>query len=431
MELEQKLYNQDAEQSLLGSTLINNDFINRFDDIFEAKHFYFEEHKIIFNKIIELRQNNMVSNVITIKNIFETNPFLQEIGGISYLTKLLEMATGIFDIRDYALTIIDLWRKRELLNSINEISSTINDDSTDNLLTKLDDSLRKIDDSISTLQVFNGEDTLEEWSAKANNNQTSLPIPSNLRNLDEMLNGGFHKEGLYVFGAASGCGKTFFAQNIIINALKLNYGAFFASMEMPKRKIMSRFLSILSGVNSFRVLIGKIYNYEEQNFNYALELWKSYQKNFFIVEKISMSPKDIEIALKKVLRKSKIELLVIDYAQIMKLRDAKNINEASLIKENVNALAKIAQKYKIAILLLSQLTKDKISGKVGLGSLKGSGGLYEDADCVIAMWNNEENQVDSKIKNLQMEVLKNRDGMTGGLSLVFNGDFGEFKQGGL
>lgn len=424
-----ELFNFEAEQVLLGTTIANNNQISRWEDILEEKHFYSLEHKIVYRKIIELRRDNITADIITLKSTFESNDFLN-VGGFSYLKSLLSLATSIIDIRDYALTIIELWRKRELMTAINQLSSSINEDNVDNLLTKLDNSIKKIDDSISTLQVYNGLEAFEDWESKADINQESQPIPTKLKTIDEMLNGGLHKEGLYVFGAASGTGKTFFAQNIMLNALKLNYGVLFISMEMSKRKIMARFLSILSRINSFRVLIGKIYQTETTSFSSALHTWKEYQKNFFIVEKVSLSTKEIELSLKKALRKSRIELLVIDYAQILKLREVKNINEASLIKENINALAKIAQKYKIAIFLLSQLTKDKINGKVGLGSLKGSGGLYEDADCVIAMWSSEEEQQQNKnkLKNLQMEILKNRDGMSSGISLIFNGDFGEFNQ---
>ena len=423
------LSNIDAEQAVLGTIILNNGYLSRVNDFLLPEHFYEPVHQKIFSQIIyNVEKVNIVANQVTLKQFFDNDREIKEIGGSQYLSTLLSSASGIFDIRDYGFIIIELWRKRELFTAINNINITIGESSIDTLLTKLDDSIKKIDDSLTTLQVFDGKDSLDEWLLRLG--EKNSPIPSNVAKLDDRLNGGLHKEGLYVFGAASGTGKTFFAQNIILNALKLDCGVLFASMEMSKRKIMARFLSILSGINYFRVLIGNIFEHEKVNFNYALDRWKDYQKNFFIVEKTSLSPKDIELALKKSLRKSKIELVVVDYAQIMKLRDAKNFNEASLIKENVNALAKLAQKYKVPILLLSQLTKDKISGKVGLGSFKGSGGLYEDADCVIAMWANEENQNQnqSKTKSLQMEVLKNRDGMTGEVSLIFNGDSGQFVQ---
>lgn len=421
-----ELFNIDAEQSILGTIILNNEYLRRVEDILEAKHFYEPAHQAIFARILEVRQDQIVANQVTLKNFFDGNEFIKATGGALYLSTLLSEASSIIDIRDYAFLVVELWRKRELLNTIEEVKSGIESEKLDNLLTKLDDSIKKIDDGISTLQVFDGEESFEEWAEEADRKEVLKPIPSGLKTLDEMLNGGFHKEGLYVFAAASGCGKTFFSQNIILNALKLDLGVFFASMEMSKRKIIARFISILSRINFFRVLINNVFDWEKEKFNTALVEWKRTQKSFFIVEKLSMSPKEIELSLKKSLKKSPIGLVVVDYAQIMKLRDARNFNEASLIKENVNALAKMAQKYKLAVVLLSQLTKDKISGKVGLGSLKGSGGLYEDADCVIAMWADEEQK--EKVKNLQIEILKNREGMSGGFSIVFNGDVGEFKQ---
>lgn len=420
------LINIEAEQAILGTILINNDYLRRVEDILISEYFYEPAHQGIFQKILDCKKDEITANQVTLKQFFESEASIKAIGGASYLATLLSHASQIVDIRDYATVIQELWRKRELSFAVDELKENLEIEKIDNLLTKLDSSIKKIDDSISTLQVFDGEETIADWATEAAKKEVLKPIPTNLKTLDDMLNGGFHKEGLYVFAAASGCGKTFFAQNIIINALKLEMGVFFASMEMTKRKIMARFISILSRINFFRVLIANIFEWEKERFDFALREWQSYQKKFFIVEKVAMSPKEIELSLKKCLRKSAVELVVVDYAQIMKLRDAKNFNEASLIKENVNALAKLAQKYKLAVILLSQLTKDKINGKVGLGSLKGSGGLYEDADCVIAMWADTESK--DKIKNLQMEILKNREGMSGGFSVSFNGDIGEFKE---
>ena len=417
------LFNIEAEQGILGTIILNNEYLRRVEDILEVKHFAEESHKMIFEKILESKKEELVANTVTLKQFFDAN--FMNLEGSKYLSTLLAEASAIIDIRDYALVIIDLWRKRQLADVINQID--FGTESLNSAIDKIDGAIKEIDSDLQTIQVFDGEESIIDWAQQVEKKETLTPIPTNLKTLDEMLNGGFHKEGLYVFAAASGCGKTFFSQNIILNALKLNLGTFFVSMEMPKKKIMARFLSILSKINAFRVYIGNIFEWEQEKFNYALKDWERKQKKFFIVEKVSLSPKEIESALKKVLRKSPVDLLVVDYAQIMKLREARNFNEASLIKENVNSLAKLAQKYKMAVILLSQLTKDKISGKVGLGSLKGSGGLYEDADCVIAMWQDEEKSKE-KIKNLQMEVLKNRDGMSGGLSLQFNGDIGEFKE---
>jgi replicative DNA helicase len=424
-----ELYNTEAEQILLGSIIYNNNYLNKIDDFFDKEHFSSIEHKVIFEEILALNKQGFIADMVSLRPFFKENLILKEVGSLDYLNSLLAVASSHVEIREYALIITELWKKRELENCINDVKEALSTNTLDFAINKIENAVKKIDVNINSVQLFDGEEALNDWYLEKDKQKVIQPIPTNIESLNKMLNGGLHKEGLYVFGAGSGTGKTFFAQNIILNALKLDYGVLFVSMEMSKRKIIARFLSILSRINSFRILINNIYNHEENDFNFALETWKSFQKKFFIVEKVSLSTKEIEFALKKALKKNPIDLIVIDYAQIMKLNLDKNFNESSLIKQNVNFLAKIAQRYKVPVFLLSQLTKDKIGDKVSLSSLKGSGGLYEDADCVIAMWNDTTNQSsNTKNKVLQMEVLKNRDGLSDSVSINFNGDIGEFKE---
>ncbi len=424
-----ELYNTEAEQILLGSIIYNNNYLNIINDFFDKEHFSSIEHKVIFEEILALNEQGFIADMVSLRPFFKENLILKEVGSLDYLNSLLAVASSHVEIREYALIITELWKKRELENCINDVKEALSTNTLDFAINKIENAVKKIDVNINSVQLFDGEEALNDWYLEKDKQKVIQPIPTNIESLNKMLNGGLHKEGLYVFGAGSGTGKTFFAQNIILNALKLDYGVLFVSMEMSKRKIIARFLSILSRINSFRILINNIYNHEENDFNFALETWKSFQKKFFIVEKVSLSTKEIEFALKKALKKNPIDLIVIDYAQIMKLNLDKNFNESSLIKQNVNFLAKIAQRYKVPVFLLSQLTKDKIGDKVSLSSLKGSGGLYEDADCVIAMWNDTANQSsNTKNKVLQMEVLKNRDGLSDSVSINFNGDIGEFKE---
>lgn len=424
-----ELYNTEAEQILLGSIIYNNNYLNIINDFFDKEHFSSIEHKVIFEEILALNEQGFIADMVSLRPFFKENLILKEVGSLDYLNSLLAVASSRVEIREYALIITELWKKRELENCINDVKEALSTNTLDFAINKIENAVKKIDVNINSVQLFDGEEALNDWYLEKDKQKVIQPIPTNIESLNKMLNGGLHKEGLYVFGAGSGTGKTFFAQNIILNALKLDYGVLFVSMEMSKRKIIARFLSILSRINSFRILINNIYNHEENDFNFALETWKSFQKKFFIVEKVSLSTKEIEFALKKALKKNPIDLIVIDYAQIMKLNLDKNFNESSLIKQNVNFLAKIAQRYKVPVFLLSQLTKDKIGDKVSLSSLKGSGGLYEDADCVIAMWNDTANQSsNTKNKVLQMEVLKNRDGLSDSVSINFNGDIGEFKE---
>lgn len=416
-----QLFNEEAEQIILGTIIIKNAYYASVSDILEAKHFIVVDNQKIYEKIVELINNNEVANLVTLNNFFVTE--IKE--GKKYLTFLAQNASVAVDIRQYAYQIIELAKKRQLETLLANITRNIESASLVDMMNELDNGITQIDTTAENIQLFGVNDLIQDWQANIEKENNLKPIPTKLPTLDKMLNGGLQKGGLYVLAASSGCGKTFFSQNIILNALKCDLGAYFVSMEMQKRKIFTRFISMLAKINSFRILKGNIYQHEELILRDAIKQWEGYKKTFLITDLVKLSANKIESALKRAIRKQPVDLMVIDYAQIMELRDARNINEASLIKENVVKLAQIAKKYDISILLLSQLTKDKISGRVGLGSLKGSGGLYEDADCVIAMWA-EEDQPKNAIKKLKIEVLKNRDGLSGGLDVDFDGEFGKF-----
>jgi replicative DNA helicase len=417
------LHNEELECVILGSIIMNNVFFRSVADVLEAKHFFIIDNQKLYQKICDGINNDELCNHVTLINFFDN----EIAGGRDYLKLLIQSASSAMDIRKCAFQVVELAKKRELDDLLSNLSSKVESCNLVDLMNELDVGINKIDTTADNVQIFDCVDMMKDWAVNLESEKNLKPIPTNLESLDKMLNGGLQKGGLYVFGAASGCGKTFFAQNIILNALKCDLGVYFVSMEMQKRKIFTRFISILAKINSFRILKGNIFDWENEKFDFATKEWESYKNRFFITDLVKLSAVKIEGALKRAIRKGAIDLMVIDYAQIMQLRDAKNINEASLIKENIVKLAQIAKKYDISILLLSQLTKDKISGKVGLGSLKGSGGLYEDADCVIAMWAEEE-QAKDQIKDLNIEVLKNRDGLSGGLDVKFEGDFGRFTE---
>jgi len=424
--MKREFFNTTAEQIILGSCIMNNDQISTVADILESKHFYEPAHQEIWSKLIEKNEES-VQNQVTLKNFFDSSDNINKAGGSLYLGTLIGSASLLVKIRFYANQIIELWQTRALLEKFEELKDALNaGEKMENVLDNLDEAVKQLDSINNTLQVFSGEEMAMEWFEFVQKGSMK-PIATGIETIDRCLNGGFYQERLYLLGAASGAGKTFFSQRIMMNALESQFGVLFISMEMPKKSIFARFLSMLTGINSFRLMINNIFQWEAEKFNAGFEKWKNFQKVFHITEKSNLMPKNIEWALNKAKKKSRVDFVVIDYAQIMKLREC-NFNEASLIKENVAALVEIAKKHKVAVLLLSQLTKATVGSQVGLGSLKGSGGLYEDADCVLAMWSDEDKHANQEIKLLKMEVLKNRDGLLGSATIEFDGAKGEFKE---
>jgi replicative DNA helicase len=427
MELTQ-FTNIEAEQAILGTIIINNDYLRRVEDMLNRKHFYELAHQEIYDKILSFKMEGIGSNQISLKVFCESDPAIKKIGGALYLSTLLNCASSIIDIRDYAFILIELAEKRKLVAGFHEMIVLLETKTTSDVVAKTQDLIASVDSESSEVEIFDGEQMeqalLDGWKDGSSN----IIIPTGINKLDVMLNGGFTVDKLYTIGAAPGTGKTSLAQQVILNALKKEYGVLFVSMEMERKNIFARFLASFSSINPFRIVINNIFKHELDKFDNALKEWNKLKPNYFMTEKGHLTLKQIENALKRKLKASPIKLMVVDYIQIMQLRDAKNMNEASLIKENVNGLKDLATKYHVSVVALSQLTKDNLGGKPGLKALKGSGGIAEDSHCVINLWTDSEDDSQKSNKLVNVEVAKNRNGPLGNLVVNFDGEFNRFTE---
>lgn len=416
-----KFSNRILEQEILASAILNNSVIDQAGDIITPNDFFFEENKIIYNYLVDNIRNYSIT---TLSSYFNLNEKLLQVGGIAYLNEIIQNAQHILTVRELSMQLKNLSTKRAVDTILEENKENLAVGKVDQIINDIQSKLDKIStDDGENITVYNGDDLENDW--RLNLQKKEDPIETGLSEVDKMLNGGIYQSELCVLGAAAGCGKTFFSQKIAINAISKNKVCVFVSLEMPKKSLYSRFISILSNINAFRIRIGNIYKNEEIFFNNSVNNFREMSKYLFVTEKSPMTVLDIQAVVKRINKKNKINLLVIDYAQIIRLREDRNLTEASLIKENVHFLANLARKYNIAVLLLSQLTKDKIEGKAGLSAFKGSAGLYEDADIAMTMWD-DGNSNNPKTKNLRLDIVKNRNGMTGENNIIFDGSIGQF-----
>lgn len=418
--------NEEAEQILLGSLIMGNHNLSKVSDILKSDHFFFDSNKKIYEVILrKINLENVAADMVTLTAFFKELP-----EGFDYLKCLMAQASHIVSLRSYALELIELAGKRTLAVGLHELNEEIRGSSIDILVTKMQNLLSSLDSETSEVEIFDGgsleQSLLNAWQ----DGSSSMIIPSGISKLDEMLNGGFTIDKLYTIGAAPGVGKTSFAQQVIINALEKGIGTLFFSMEMERKNLFVRFLAMFCKVNPFRILINRIFKHEQDSFDDALKKWNSLKSNYFMTEKGHLSLKKMESTLKRKLKANPVKLVVVDYIQIMELRDGNNFNEASLIKENVRGLKELATKYHVCVISLSQIVKDALGGKPGLKSLKGSGGIAEDSDCVINLWTEptEAEAEGKKIKLVNVEIAKNRNGMLGSLSVNFDGEFNIFTE---
>ena len=219
--------NLEAEQALLGSILVNNDIIDEVSTIVSSAIFYDPAHVKIYEVIESLNNKGMIANPITLKNFFEKDNMLNEVGGTEYLVKLTRFSGSSKQAVDYAKIIHEMYLRRELIQISDRLSSdTLNTNSqeqnAENIIENTEKSLFDLAERGSFTQSFLKfnqalDQTIEMATLAMQNDQGIVGVPTGLSDLDEKL-GGLHKSDLIILAGRPSMGKTALATNIAYNA---------------------------------------------------------------------------------------------------------------------------------------------------------------------------------------------------------------------
>ena len=218
--------NIEAEQSLLGSILVNNDIIDEIASIIKSTTFYDPAHVKIYEVIESLNNKGMIANPITLKNFFEKDNMLNEVGGTEYLVKLTRFSSSAKQAIDYAKIIHEMYLRRELMLISDKLSSdTLNANNEEinasNIIEGTERSLFDLAERGSFSQSFLKfnqalDQTIEMATLAMQNDQGIVGMPTGLTDLDEKL-GGLHKSDLIILAGRPSMGKTALATNIAYN----------------------------------------------------------------------------------------------------------------------------------------------------------------------------------------------------------------------
>ena len=265
--------NLEAEQALLGSILVNNDIIDEVSTIINPNIFYDPAHVKIYEVIISLNNKGMIANPITLKNFFEKDNMLNEVGGTEYLVKLTRFSGSVKQALDYAKIIHEMYLRRELVQISDKLSTdTFNANSeelnAENIIENTEKSLFDLAERGSFSQSFLKfnqalDQTIEMATLAMQNDQGIVGVPTGLIDLDEKL-GGLHKSDLIILAGRPSMGKTALATNIAYNAAQhilkrqeKSSIAFF-SLEMSSEQLSTRILSEQARMKSDYIGRGKV-----------------------------------------------------------------------------------------------------------------------------------------------------------------------------
>jgi len=435
----------EAEESFLGSLLIDKDAIIKVADMIMPQDFYRDAHKIIFETVKELYANQEPLDIVTLSNRLDEKKQLATVGGRSYLAQLTGSVATSGNISHYANIIQRKATLRRLQQAAAEISSLSFDQEReiDEILDEtekkvfgvsrkyLKNAFLPIDNLLA--EAFDRIDELHKYSGKLRGLSTGFP------DLDNLL-AGLQKSDLIILAARPSVGKTSFALDIARQAaIKSKEGVGIFSLEMSKEQLVDRMLCAQANVSLWKMRTGNLSDKEEDN-DFARigeAMGKLAEAPIFIDDSGTLSIMEIRAKARRLQMEKGLGLIVIDYLQLMEGRGKYGDNRVQEIAEISRGLKSIARELNIPILALAQLSRAVELTHPAipkLSHLRDSGSIEQDADVVMFIYRKAAdrgyNPNDLPLEErhrAEIHIAKHRNGPTGKVDLFFDENTVSFK----
>jgi len=457
--------NYEAEQALLAAILANNQAYERVADFLRADHFADAVHGRIFAACAKLIDRGQIANAVTLKNVFERDNALQDVGGSQYLTDLQNAHVTAINAEHYGRAIHDLHLRRQLITLGEDI---VNEAFDYNLDSRATDQIEATEQKLFQLaETGQSEGDFKPFASALTQAVTQAEaahrregqiagVTTGLEDLDQLL-GGLHNTDLIVLAGRPGMGKTALATNVAFNAARRRVdrgddeGAVvgFFSLEMAAEQLATRILSEQSGIDSESIRRGKI---SAQDFESVVQA--SHELSalpFYIDDTPAISVGQVRQRARRLKRQHNLGMIVVDYLQLMQPTAGSNPeSRVQEISEITRGLKVIAKELEVPVLALSQLSRaveQREDKRPQLADLRESGTIEQDADVVMFVFREEyylskqepTQRADESDEKLQkrmedwqkrMEraygvaeaiVAKQRHGPTGQIKLAFDG----------
>lgn len=401
--------NDEAEQALLGAILANNAAYEKVSDFLRPEHFADGVHARIYEACGKLIERGQVANAIQLKNLFEQESALAEVGGAQYLAQLQSSYVTIINAADYGKTIHDLYLRRELItlgeDMVNDAFEHDLDVEATQQIEGAEDRLYKLAEIGQTeggLIGFRSAVLESLHMTEAAMQRDGLSgVSSGLQDLDGLL-GGFHRSDLVILAARPSMGKTSLATNIAFNVasapriekdaegnpVEQRQPVAFFSLEMSAEQLATRILSERTGVRSDSMRRGDI---RDDDFDKVFEASRElFELPLFVDDTPALSVSQMRTRARRLKRQHGLSLVVVDYLQLMQpppnKRSDNRVQEVSEITRGLKALAKDLDVPVIALSQLSRAVEQREDKHPQLADLRESGSIEQDADVVMFIY---------------------------------------------
>ncbi len=458
-------HSMEAEQSLLGAILVNNDAMHHLNTSLTGEHFYAPVHQRIFAAIQSFFDKGLIANPITLKHHFDQDDALKEQGGGQYLAKLAAAATGVINVHDYSQIVYDHAQKRALIaigeDVVNIAFKSDLDLPATEQIEHAEQKLFNLASEGSSEKSFRHlrssmVEAINRIDHAYRNSDKVIGVPTKLTDLDKIL-GGLHKSDLIILAGRPSMGKTALATSIAHYASEAFHemelqnpgekpkSVGFFSLEMSAEQLASRILAGATGLGSSKLRKGEL---TQDEFGILVkESNKLSQLPFHIDDTPALSISALRARARRLKRVHNLGLLVIDYLQLVRGSSSKQDNRVQEVSEITQGLKAIAKELDIPVIALSQLSRaveQREDKRPQLSDLRESGSIEQDADIVMFVFREEyyvmrqmPREDSPKFPEWQAEmekihgvaeviIAKHRNGPVGNVALSFQSDITRF-----
>ncbi|MGO9015511.1 MAG: replicative DNA helicase [Dissulfurispiraceae bacterium] len=420
--------NIEAEQSVLGAIIFDNEALPKALEMLAVDDFYRESHRRLYDAMLELFNKNQPIDIITITDHLRKTNGLDAVGGITYLSNLANSIPTSANIRYHAKIVREKALLRALIQTATHISTKVYEDDleADDMVDYAEKVIFDIADkrtkaSFTTMKDV-VKDTFKMIEHLYDKKEAITGVPSGFKDLDE-LTAGFQPGELIIIGGRPGMGKTAFALNVAQHVgIEMNEPVAVFSLEMSKEQLAMRMLCAESMVDSSLVRKGFINRQDWPKLTSAAG--RLSEAPIFIDDSSALTVLEIRAKSRRLkLEHRGLSLVVVDYLQLMRSRGTfeRREQEISEISRSLKALAK---ELKIPVIALSQLNRaveQRSGNKPTLADIRESGAIEQDADVIIFIYKDSD-QVRSNpaVRNVvKIDIAKQRNGPTGSINLTF------------
>ena len=437
----------EAEQSLLGSLLIDQEAMIKIGDLTQPEDFYRDSHRLIYDCMLDLSERHEPIDILTVGNRLEEKGKLQHVGGRTYLVELSNAVPTSAHIVHYAQIIQKKASLRRLIEAATNITRLGYDEEgdIDETLDEAERTLFRVSQNLTKnaftpisrvlAEAFDRIDELHRERGKLRG------VPTGYTELDGLL-AGLQKSDLLILAARPSVGKTSLAMDIARNVAlrgKAPVGVF--SLEMSKEQLVDRMICAEAGVDLWKMRTGRLSDRDEDFPRIGHALGVLSEAPIFIDDSPTLTVMELRTKARRMQAEHGLGLIIIDYLQLMEGRSKKgggnDENRVQEVSEISRGLKQIARELRVPVLALAQLSRAVEQNKPAiprLSHLRDSGSIEQDADVVMFIYrkaadrNYREEDLAPEEKNIaEVHIAKHRNGPTGMVRLFFDKTRTSFK----